>query len=163
MTVYDKGRSECVSVHLQLLLHVLLLLLQAETTVLLLLQPGLHLVQHLLQLLLLGLQSHPHLLSLGIQLRLRLELHLQLRPFLHQLWWNVNARRFFFPVGRSGQRSGTIYLSVFLGDVLQLGLSLGSYVLGCLQFLFLLAHFLFLPGDLQQRLHLESQKDATVP
>lgn len=72
-------------VHLQLLLHVLPLLLQAEAAILLLLQPGLHLVQHLLQLLLLGLQPHPHLLSLGTQLCLRLKLYLQLGSLLHQL------------------------------------------------------------------------------
>ena len=68
-----------------LLGHLLPFCLQLLAPVFLLLQAGLHLVQDLLQLLLLGCQPDPHLLSLSVQLRLRLQLLLQQVLLLGQL------------------------------------------------------------------------------
>ena len=55
-------------------LHLLLLVLEALVSLLLLLHARLQVVEDLLQLLLLGGQAGPHLLRLGEQLRLRLQL-----------------------------------------------------------------------------------------
>ena len=71
--------------YLDLRRHLLLLFMQQDGAVLFLLQTSLHLVQDLLQLLLLAGQTHPHLFGLGVQLRLSLQLLLELIPLIHQL------------------------------------------------------------------------------
>lgn len=79
----DEG--EMTMSHLYLLLHLFFLHLHGLATILLLLQSCLHLMQDLLQLLLLGRQTYPHLLSLRIQFCLSLQLLLQLVSLLQHL------------------------------------------------------------------------------
>lgn len=86
-----QGRSAPPAPYQHLLGHLLPFRLQLLAPVLLLLQAGLHLMQDLLQLLLLGCQPDPHLLRLGVQLRLRLQLLLQQVLLLGQLHAGVGG------------------------------------------------------------------------
>lgn len=80
-----QGKSAPLVPYQHLLGHLLPFCLQLLAPVFLLLQAGLHLMQDLLQLLLLGRQPDPHLLGLSVQLRLRLQLLLQQVLLLSQL------------------------------------------------------------------------------
>lgn len=86
-----QGRPAPPVPHQHLLGHLLPFCLQLLAPVFFLLQAGLHLMQDLLQLLLLGCQPDPHLLGLSKQLRLRLQLLLQQVLLLGQLHAGVGG------------------------------------------------------------------------
>lgn len=71
--------------YLDVLLHLFLLRLQVLAALLLFLYPGFKVMANLFQLLLLGGQARPELLSLGTQLCFCLELLLQLQLLRHEL------------------------------------------------------------------------------